>query len=840
MTKLAYVVGAVILAGLGGNACFINNNGDAGGGGAGGLSTGGAGGGVPAGKGIGLACTNQAGECRSPLICAATTNTCQPDGMGVPGRACIVSADCLPALYCSTLNKCAERIAMPAMAGATCASEGDCAAGLACIRTGLAGTCAVAGTGDVGAVCTSGSQCLGGLFCAAGSCKSFLSIPQWLGAMCSTTEEVVPKIHFEIPRAAAAPHEDYFRLPFPSDARLVNGKLSMRNFPTPGVRLLPFDPIDRYKKAIEADIGGFALNGSVFLRFSRLVDTEILKAEGVVQMLNIDKRKTDYKSGVGHNWSLNNNKANYICPRHLTLRPGVKGDLHLQPDTTYAVVIKNTATQKLLDSTGSPFQRDADFEAMLSATAPVDPELSTAWMNHKPLRDWITDTGQNPQDILAAAVFTTQKIEDPLVALRKATTTLAAPIATVTKMIKCGEANAVSPCDDGKTGAEKTRGCLVADASASYDEYQGQITFPIWQQGTRPYENPENGGAIQYDANGAPTLNATTPSESVCFSLTVPKSTMPAGGWPVAVYGHGTTGSYLSGRNVGWSQAFAAGAVPGGAAVPMAMISYDGALHGTRTGTTTLGVEELVFNILNPQSARDTQLQAAADVFVMAKVVSSFDQMGVKLDPAKVVLYGHSQGANAAAMAAGYEPIFKSVVLSGSGAYLAKSLVSKQKPINIAAALPVIVGEPVNAENPVNHPLITVLQTYFERGDPLNMVNRIALYPRMDVGAKNLLHVFGTKDTYAPEVTQVELAREAGVALAGPAVYAGHGLTAIATPASGNLTHGTTKFTAVQIQYEPAAGADGHFVSTSDSGAKAAVVQALGSALRDGVSTVTR
>ncbi|MDZ4694029.1 MAG: hypothetical protein SGI86_02710 [Deltaproteobacteria bacterium] len=837
MKKLAYVAGAVILAGLGGNACFIDNNGDANGnaGGVGGVSTGGTGGGVPSGKGIGLACTGRV-ECRAPLDCSATTKTCQPDGMGVPGRACIVSADCLPALFCSPLGQCASRVATPAMAGATCASEGDCAAGLACVRTGLAGTCAVAGTGDLGSVCTSGTQCLGGLLCAAGSCQSYRSIPMWAGAMCSATEEIVPKIHFEIPRASAAPHEDYFRLPFPSDARLVNGKLSMRNFPTPGVRLLPFDPIDRYKKAIEADIGGFALNGRVFLRFSRLVDSANLKADGMVTVWNIDKRKTDYNSRLGHTWSYNPNKTNYLCPRHMVLQPG---DGHLQPDTTYAVVLKNTAAQKLLDTTGSPFQRDADFDAMLSATAPVDAELSAAWMNHKPLRDWITETAQNPQDFLVAAVFTTQKVEDPLVALRKATTTLAAPMATVTKMVKCGEVGVLSPCDDGKTGAEKTRGCLAAEASASYDEYQGQITFPVWQQGTRPYENPENGGAIQYDANGAPTLNATTPSESVCFSLTVPKSTMPAGGWPVAVYGHGTTGSYLSGRNVGWSQAFAVGTVPGGAAVPMAMISYDGALHGTRTGTTTLGVEELVFNILNPQSARDTQLQAAADLFVMAKVTSSFDQMGVKLDPAKVVLYGHSQGANAAAMAAGYEPIYKSVVLSGSGGFLAKSLVSKQKPVNIAAALPVIIGEPVNAENPVNHPLITVLQTYFERGDPLNMVNRIALYPRMDVGAKNLLHIFGTLDTYAPEVTQAELARQAGVALAGTAVYADHGLTATASPASGNLMHGNTKFTAVQIQYAPA-GYDGHFVSTMDTGAKAAVVQSLGSTVRDGVATVTR
>jgi pimeloyl-ACP methyl ester carboxylesterase len=838
MKKLAYVVGAVLLAGLGGNACFIKNDGDAGGGASG--STGGTGG-TPSGKGIGLACTGRM-ECRAPLDCSATTKTCQPDGMGVPGRACIVSADCLPALYCSDLvAQCTARVATPAIAGASCVVEGDCAAGLTCVRTGLAGICATAGTGDLGAACTSGSQCLGGLFCAAGSCQSFLSIPRWTGATCSTTEEVVPKIHFEIPRASAAPHEDYFRLPFPSDARLVNGKLSMRNFPTPGVRLLPFDPIDRYKKAIEADIGGFALNGSVFLRFSRLVDSASLKADGLVTLWNIDKRKTDYNSKVSHRWSYNPNKANYICPRALTILPGWERDVHvkLQPDTTYAVVIKNTATQKLLDTTGSPFQRDADFDAMLSATAPVDAELTTAWMNHKPLRDWITETAQDPKDFMVAAVFTTQKVEDPLVALRKATTTLAAPMATVTKMVKCGEASAVSPCDDGKTGADKTRGCLAAEASASYDEYQGQITFPIWQQGTRPYENPENGGAIQYDANGAPTLNATTPSESVCFSLTVPKSTMPAGGWPVAVYGHGTTGSYLSGRNVGWSQAFAAGAVPGGAAVPMAMISYDGALHGTRTGTTTLGVEELVFNILNPQSARDTQLQAAADLFVMAKVASSFDQMGVKLDPAKVVLYGHSQGANAAAMAAGYEPIYKSVVLSGSGGFLAQSLVSKQKPINIAAALPVIIGEPVDAKNPVNHPLITVLQTYFERGDPLNMVSRIALYPRMDVGAKNLLHVFGTMDTYAPEVTQAELAKAAGVALAGTAVYAAHGLPIATAPFSGNLMHGTTKFTALQIQYAPA-GYDGHFVSTMDTGAKAAVVQSLGSTLRDGVSTVTR
>ena len=70
---------------------------------------------------------------------------------------------------------------------------------------------------------------------------------------------------------------------------------------------------------------------------------------------------------------------------------------------------------------------------------------------------------------------------------------------------------------------------------------------------------------------------------------------------------------------------------------------------------TTKDVDQLVYNFQNPQAARDNAVQAAADVFAVARAVGTFSAGGLKLDAAKVALYG-TQGGNAAANAIGLEP----------------------------------------------------------------------------------------------------------------------------------------------------------------------------------------
>jgi hypothetical protein len=767
---------------------------------------------VPTGPGIGSMCTRDA-ECRDGLVCGAETRTCAPAANKIPGARCLLSAECLSGNYCTPFGTCAPSGA--AAEGASCSSEGDCQAGLTCAVAGLYGVCAKAGAGDLNAACTGNGDCAGGLICYQAKCTPFWGIQQWTGASCSTDEEPVSKVYFKVPRQGEPVGNDFFRLPFPNDIRMKGGKLSLAGFPAPGPRFLPVDPVDLYVKALERDSTGFGTNGAVFFRFSRSVDLATYHAENAISLVNVTKDSPEYNLRFGHGWTATDGRGMYICPRYLVVRP----PRPLLSGTTYAVILRRS----ILDKEGRPFQADEDFQAMLAAAAPADADLAAAWTAYAPLRAWIADQNLDPTDIVAAAVFTTERHADQMTKLRAAVR--AAGSVAVKQLVRCGGGEA-SPCAGGQ--GEDRRGC-PASPNAAFDEYQGLVSVPIFQEGAPPYEL--TGGRIVTDAAGTPAVQRT---EDVCVALTVPKGTPPAGGWPVVLYAHGTGGVYRSFVRSGLAAEFARGEAAGGAAVPMAMLGYDGILHGPRKGASAKPSSELVFNYLNPVAARDNAVQGAADIFALVRALESWNAGGVVLDKAKLGFYGHSQGGNAGALAMGYEAAVGPVILSGTGGMLKVSLLEKKNPVSVAAALPIVLSDPrVDG----NHPVLNLLQMYFDRSDPVNHARRISVEPPMGVKPKSFLHIFGKDDTYSPDLTQKLFAQAAAIPVVNP-VVSEHGLAVTMAPVHGNYDGPDGKITVVQTQYAPS-GYDGHFVSTEHPAARRTLVQMMGTVFRDGTPTVT-
>lgn len=320
-------------------------------------------------------------------------------------------------------------------------------------------------------------------------------------------------------------------------------------------------------------------------------------------------------------------------------------------------------------------------------------------------------------------------------------------------------------------------------------------------------------------------------SEEICFSLTVPRGTAPASGWPVVLYGHGTGGSYRSAVESGLAADFANGDIDGGAKLPMATLAYDGVLHGTRKAGSMKPTSELVFNYLNPRAARDNPVQAAVDLFALAKALRGWTGGGVKLDGSKIALYGHSQGGNAGALAAGFESSFNVVVLSGTGGGLIPSILAKKNPVSVAGALPIVLSDGPVTEK---HPVLSLLQMYFDRSDPVNYARRIVIAPPMGGKPKNLLHIAGKDDTYAPDSTQEYFGVAAGLPVANPVVMMSSLVKVDKLPVINNLKAGSfPEVTAVQTQYEPM-GYDGHFVSTQNAAARKSLRVMIGTFLRDG------
>ena len=811
------------------------------------------------GLGVGATCQSSA-ECRARLTCDSINKTCVPSQSTLEDGTCSLSAECVSGYYCTQQGKCAR--SGQGAAGAVCSFEGDCSSGLICALSGLTGVCQKPGTRDVGASCFDTTECMGGLLCVTGICSTAMARP-WTGATCPL-EEQTPRILFHVPRASDPASSDFYRLPFPNDIRIKNGKVGLTGHPKPGARILPFDPVDRYLAAIEAESPGFGANQAVYFRFSKQFDPGFPPGCSS-DFVDVTPGSPTYGMSPGFDCAAAGGRSTYVCGPFLWVRPPLGGPL--RPGNTYAVVVK----KGLFDTAGAPFAPDDDFVTMLGAGAPADPELAAAHAAYKPLRDYLAATLASgaprflATDLIAAAVFTVEKFEDPLAAID--TAVAAAPAPTVSKLVHCGDPGVLSPCDDGLAGAAHVRGCLADDVNPSFDTYQGILALPAFQKGTPPYLTPADGGNIEYLATGVPaavdggagydggapastgsTVAVIQRTENVCFSLTVPKGVAPASGWPLVVYGHGTGGSYRSIVASGLAEDFAKGAAPAGlkstagaTPVPMATLGYDGIMHGTRAAGSTAPVGELVYNFLNPVAARDNALQAAADLLAIPKALPGLGVLGIPVDGKRIALYGHSQGGNGASLVAARPSSYKAIVMSGTGGMLIHTLLGKTQPVDIPAVLPYLLGEvgPVDA----SHAVLNLMQMYFERSDSVNFGRRLFRDPLSPTPQQHFLHVVGTKDSYSVLNTQKAYGIAAGFTVAGTPV-AGFGVSTPA-PVWNNQDFASqfgpiyTSITAVELQYEPAATYDGHFVSTQNPAARAAIQQMLVTTFRDGIPTVS-
>jgi hypothetical protein len=404
-----------------------------------------------------------------------------------------------------------------------------------------------------------------------------------------------------------------------------------------------------------------------------------------------------------------------------------------------------------------PFAQDADFTAMLATTAPQDPVLAAAYVAYQPLRDYLTTKSIAPGTIVNAAVFTVGHPTNEMVNVKKLVDPFVAPVPT--GWVKCGAG--VSPCPQG-TG---DRAC-PATPDPAFDELHAVVPLPILQTGTPPYLTSPDG---RIDA-AAPAVART---ENVCMSLTVPKGTMPAAGWPILVYAHGTGGSFRS--HVLEGIAKAAATVSADNTVPFAVLGIDQVQHGPRRGASTETPDNLFYNFANPNAARDNAIQGAVDQIMLGKLVvalhvtdTTLTGAEVKLDPATAVFWGHSQGATEGGIGAAYTPNLGGFVFSGQGASLIDALLNKTKPVNIAGSMAFALSDLRYSDlgklhGGVFHPVLSLLQTYLDPSDPLN---HATLITSPTAGAHHLFQVYGQSDSYAPPITEVTYAIAAGLSAA--------------------------------------------------------------------------
>lgn len=605
---------------------------------------------------------------------------------------------------------------------------------------------------------------------------------------------------WRLPRGGA--RTDEFALPWPTDiARDAQGRVDLEWFPHDGVHTL----IRQYISSFTGRLDGYSLQPTVYLRFGGPLDPATLPESAArsrdgasaLQLVDIDPASPDRGRRVPLQWYFREEPTRYWYANTLAVAP-VFG-FPLRPRTRYALI----ATTDLRGRNGARLVRDADLDVVLGDGGDVDAVAGRARAIYRPAAEALASMGVPTARILSLAVFTTQ---DPTAEFFRAADWL--------------RRSGPAPALEGELSAPE----LVEN----YVRLRGHYgPNPVFQSGRNPY-NEVGSGDFVLDAQGVPQVQGT---ESIRFALTLPTTPMPEGGFPVAIFAHGTGGNYESFIRDRSAQTLAAQGV--------AALGFDQIFHGERAAPGS-SPESAFFNFGNPAAGRTNNRQAALDLVQSGRFVRTLrfsipDGEGtraVRFDPARVFFFGHSQGGLNGPLWLAAEDGARAAVLSGAAGNIALSLLEKRQPVNIPALVNSLLGLSAGELVPL-HPVAALLQLLVDPADPVSYGRYIVREPREGMHAKHVFQTQGFVDLYAPPPGIAALALSIGLPLVQPVLHeesgwALYGEPSPMLPLTGNLS-GTT---GAWMQFDAPEGVDGHFVVFRVRGAQSRAAMFLGSAGR--------
>lgn len=608
--------------------------------------------------------------------------------------------------------------------------------------------------------------------------------------------------------------DDFYTLPYPNDLHLgANGELDLSRYPQqePGTILAD------YVAAFDT-IEGAGTNSGIYFRFDGAIDPASLPqdanasvdAASTAFLVDVTPGSPTY--GMKHPLKMRFTELAYdfIGPFWLAMLPFP--GLPLREKTTYAAVL----TDGIKAKDGGAVVRAKDFDAVMGSAG--DAQVTAARAAYKPLTDWLGTQPGLSAHVINATVFTTGDFTSIMFKLRAAVL-----------------AQAPNPqLADLKYDGE--------DQAGVDDIYEGTYQGPNFQTGTAPYLSGK-GGDLAVDADGNPKIDHL---ETLRVAMTIPKGApMPAAGWPVVLYAHGTGGNYKSFINDGSGSAAALIKDSSGQVITrMAMISIDQVVHGTRVPPGT-DYDLAFFNLKNLPAFRANPKQGALDDFQLLRLSKNIDVAAapstnapIKFDPAHIYFKGHSQGGLTGPLFVAAEPEEKAAIFSGAGGVIIYALLDKTEPVNIPAVVGALFHDPVDEY----HPVLNLAQAYAESSDPENYAKYYFREPPAQFAAKPIYQSLGIVDHYTPIPVIKALALAMGVQPVGPQLLPIEGLdlagqTWATAPVQNNVAGGAA--TGVVLEYTAPAGDDGHFVVFDVPAAVQQSNRFLGTHVVSGTATLT-
>jgi hypothetical protein len=604
--------------------------------------------------------------------------------------------------------------------------------------------------------------------------------------------------YFNVP--GSTPSDDFYSLPFPNDLRRhADWSLDLTGFPTNSVIA------DSVRQIAEADLDGFGLNAGMFSRYSGALDPASLPspAASITETASVYVVDVDPESPARGERSpvvvtFRSDGTQTIGGNRLVVRP--YPGFPLADGTTYALVITN----RVQGASGGSLERASDFSALVGTGG--NAAIAKARTDYATLLAWLDEPGGDERDdVVSAAVFTTQHATKIMPAIRKGVYGTPAPVA---------------------------RDLVNTVMGSTFGLWTGNYDAPNFQAGDPAYIS--SGGEITVNADGAAIVTRT---EALRFAMAVPNGPVPATGFPICIYQHGTTGD--------WMSFFSDGTADRLTAEGIAVISTDQVLHEGRGNGADPSIAFYNFN--NPVAGRDNPLQGAADAWSQMRLAIGLSIVDgartITLDPARVLFFGHSQGGQTGPGFVAFEPAVKGAVLSGTGGVFYLNVLAKTEPVDFPALLSTLIrDEPVDADNPT----LALAQMAVERSDPVNYAQFMVRNPQLApdgttrLAPRSIFQTEGFTDHYSPNIGIEAFATSLGadiVQLPDTADVEGITLRArvvMPAPISSNYPGAT----AVLAQYKQANGSDGHFVSFDIAAARKQTAKFLGTLAATGTATV--
>jgi hypothetical protein len=547
----------------------------------------------------------------------------------------------------------------------------------------------------------------------------------------------------------------FYDFPYPSDLRLTkDGTPDLRGVPHPS-SVSFFDGW----AAIAGQRTGFATVPVAYFRFSAPlapIDAEaLIAADASSPILLVDVDPKSPERGALVPAVATTLEVDDYAPENLLAvapRPGFV----LHERRTYAVVVR-TAVK---DANGDALAPSAELASMRAGKPLSGARGADASAVYQPLWDTLAKIGVDAGDVASATVFTTGDVVADMHDLSEKV--LASHSITIDDLH-------VDPDD----GASHDRFC----------ELVGKVTYPQFQKGKPPFDTD---GLFEIGADGAPVKQR---DEDAPITILIPKGEMPAGGFPLMIYFHGSGG--VSGAVVDrgrWTpdtMMNTKGEGPGYVVAPFGIASAGSALPVNPERLPGASEQEYL-NFNNVPAMRDTFRQGVIEQRLFLEALRK-----VKIDPAtlgactgstlpqgetafhfaddRLVASGQSMGGMYTNMISAVEPRIRAAVPTGAGGYWTWYVLQTTVIPNAKGLLGVILA--THSSLTFMHPALSVLETGLEPADPFVYMPRLAKRPLPGAPVRPIYEPVGKGDSYFPTPIYDAVAASYGHKQAGDAIW---------------------------------------------------------------------